>query len=214
MAIAFNSAQTATPVNPGTSLSWSHNCGGSNRLLIVVTNGGVGEGDKVTGATYGGVSMTLVTTVIEPGDSIYVKMWYMLNPPSGSNTIAVSLTSGYLAGWSSSYTGVKQVGALEASDTNTQLDNASITTSLTTISDRSWTILGTSTRVNPTAGTGSTKRSAGIFDSGTYISPPQLNSMTIGGGDGGTDWGTIITSFAPATAKSSPMFFSGGFALN
>jgi len=194
-----------------TSLTWSHTCSGDQLILFVGTQGGLGEGEKVTGVTYNGVSMTKVASVTEPGDNRVVQLWELIAPATGAHDVVVTLSSsGEIGAASSSYNGVRQIQQPDNSTTNTQLNNASITTSLTPVANNCWTILTPSIRVNPTAGAGSTKRNDQIFDSNGPITPPASYSMTVGGGDGGTDWGVVMASFAPAEPGGNPLFMSSG----
>lgn len=56
MAIAFDATTTSSLGSAVTSITFSHTCTGSNRILFVCTanNGGA----NVTGVTYNGVAMT------------------------------------------------------------------------------------------------------------------------------------------------------------
>lgn len=206
MAIAHDTT-TDGGATTGTSLSWSHTCTGDNLILFVATQGGVSEGEKVTGVTYDSVAMTKIASVTEPGDSRVVQLWYLIAPSTGSNSVVVTLgSSGEVNAASTSYTGARQSSQPDNSTTNTATNNAGITTSLTPTIDDCWTILATSIRVDPTAGSGSTKRNPQIFDSGSPINPAQSYSMTLGGGDGGTDWGVVMASFAPALGGGGMIF--------
>lgn len=82
MAITIDSVSKPSPG----SVSWSHTVGaGSDRLLVVVTSG-----DTVSnsGCTYGGEALTLLSqySAAVPDAAI----WYMIAPPSGTNTVVVS----------------------------------------------------------------------------------------------------------------------------
>ena len=79
--------------------SFAYDCGsGTNRVLRVwtstITNN---SGDGVTNVTYNGVGLTKVTGASQEvafggrfGD---LQLWYLINPASGSNTLAFSFSS-------------------------------------------------------------------------------------------------------------------------
>jgi len=126
MAVAFDavgpsSAGTANPsLTP--SLSWSHTCSGSNRLLVVGVAVGTTGSDAsfVTTATYNGVAMTSISKVHSDNQTNgYIQMFYLVNPDSGSNTVAITNNSNCdLAGGSVSFTGVDQSTPLDSPVTN------------------------------------------------------------------------------------------------
>ena len=108
-AVGPNSAGTSAT---GTSLSWSHTCTGSNRLLVVGVAVGTVTSDAslVTTVTYNGVSMTSASKVHSNGSSNgYIQMFYLIAPATGANTVAVTNNSSAdLAGGSVSFAGVNQ----------------------------------------------------------------------------------------------------------
>ena len=199
--IAYDSSANGSNVNPGTSLTWSHTCTGADRILFVFTRGGNSEGDKVTGATYAGVAMTALSqSVTTPGSAQQkVRGFYLLNPALGANNVVVSLTSGFLAGVSSSYTGVKQSGFPDSINTNTASSASSLTVSTTTVKNNSWTVLGAAGDYF-SAGAGSTLRisnsSLQVLDSNGPKTPAGATSMAVNYNI--SDLGGIIVSFAPS----------------
>src|SRR5450759_1005997 len=177
--IAFDVFTNGGNVNPGTSLTWSHTCSaGDKRFLIVFMRGGNGEGDKVTGVTYNGISMTkLASTVTVPTANQVISGYYLANPASGAHNVVISLSSGYLAAASMSYTGVKQSGLPDSINTATA-----------------------------SAGTGTTERGhIGGFadfigcDSNGALTPP--GSKSLQGTATSGDWGGIIISLPPFTVS-------------
>jgi hypothetical protein len=107
MAIAFDAVASATAalnVASGSSpQTWSHTCTGSDRILLVwlTANGGNKNNWSVT---YNGVSMTAVGV----GPTQQSRLFALLNPASGTNTVSVThdATTATLIGNSISYTGV------------------------------------------------------------------------------------------------------------
>ncbi len=79
-----------------TTTIWSHTvtASGSNRILVVTTSWRSGGG-IVTGVTYNGAAMTgLATTTTTGGANVYHnKVWYLLNPSTGTNTVSASITA-------------------------------------------------------------------------------------------------------------------------
>ena len=99
MAIAFDAA--ATGVQPfGTGLTYAHTCTGTDRALFVT----VAAGANVSGVTYGGVAMTILS-----GTGTGLVLAGLLNPASGTNNVIISLAGTETCNaTSASYTGVDQ----------------------------------------------------------------------------------------------------------
>lgn len=88
---------------PSLSASWSHTC--SNTDLLVVC---VAANTPVTAVTYGGTPLTKAGE--HDGADTYAALWYLLNPPDGTATVA-------LTGGSSWYS-----GSLSISDADTPIN--------------------------------------------------------------------------------------------
>jgi len=206
--IAFDVFTNGGNVNPGTSLTWSHTCSaGDKRFLIVFMRGGNGEGDKVTGVTYNGISMTkLASTVTVPTANQVISGYYLANPASGAHNVVISLSSGYLAAASMSYTGVKQSGLPDSINTGTA-NAVSLTLSTTTVANNCWTVAAIHRETaTVSAGTGTTERGhIGGFadfigcDSNGALTPP--GSKSLQGTATSGDWGGIIISLPPFTVS-------------
>jgi len=116
--IAFDFATgTVNTSGSATSVSWDHTVSGSNRALVVFVYNDDAT-DKVTGVTYNSVAMTRVGVQSNAsGQTVYG--YLLLNPATGTHTVAVSASSGsnQLGGISASYTGVKQSGQPDSSNT-------------------------------------------------------------------------------------------------
>lgn len=106
---AVSTDQTTSPI------TWNHTVGvGTNNYLCVgvALNADV-TAPTATAVTYGGVTMTKVTSVTEDGttDHMEVSVWFLKNPTGGTNQVSVTFTGGtspHGAGGSSSYFGVSQ----------------------------------------------------------------------------------------------------------
>lgn len=199
MAIALDTSATSF-INPGTSLTYSHTCTGSNLLLLVGVRGTSTNG-SITGVTYNGVAMTEITRVLETGGNIYIYLFGLLAPSTGANNIVVSSSSNSLiTAVSASFTGVKQSGLPDASTTNTGA--SPLTTSLTSIADNCWGILlAQDNNGLVTAGTGSTSIVQDNFNalelfrySSNPITPAGNFSMEV---TSSNTYATIIVSISP-----------------
>lgn len=67
--------------------SFSHTAGASAKLIVavVICRSSV---DDPTGVTYGGQALT--QAVDSPGNSKRLQLWYLVDPPTGANTLAIS----------------------------------------------------------------------------------------------------------------------------
>jgi len=205
MAIAYDEKVERQGVTPGTSLSFSHTCGGSNRLLLVgVTIHNATA--KTVAVTYGGVSMTKIGQACTD-DGEYSYLFYLLDPASGANTVAVSWGGGseYVYCASVSYTGVKQTGQPDANTTGVQ-NTTNFSLSVTTIADNCWTmalmtcwdkdiVAGAGTTLRAVNDNNATRTYSAIFDSNAAKTPAGTSTLTasLAGGH----WAGIIASFAP-----------------
>ena len=166
--ISFDDAPSSNSALNVSTLSWSHTIGGgSNRKLIVgvaVEEDVLGD-EPVTGITYNGVPLTFAQAVTAgPGFLTRAEVWYMDEanlPASGTYTIQVSTTGAVreLIAGAITIAGA-QSGAPEATATNTNFDNATITTAITTLTNGAWLIdvASSGDAGSFTSGAGQTKR--------------------------------------------------------
>jgi hypothetical protein len=134
-------------------------------------------------------------------------LYYLVNPPSGSNSIVVTAGSPhYLISQAASWFNVAQTAQPDAFTTNTgAATSTSITTSLTTVAAGSLVVQGIWSYGHLAGGAGATPiltdtafDGAGIFVStGSPVSPPGNVAMTTIS-DGAASTGVIMASFAPA----------------
>lgn len=217
MPIAFDAA-TDGGNNGGasTSLTFSHACSGSDRLLIVIVAGdSFGGADDVTGVTYGGVPMELVGKRAPAASNRWNYLYLLENPASGANNVVVSASSThYLLAGAASYTGAAQTGQPDASTTNDGGGSVtSLTTSVTVVAADSWLVCGENAYTGnnpPAAGTGTTRRTFdapfggwGLFDSNGAVAagsrslqttrPESVNTIT-----------HVMASIAPAGGGGGP----------
>jgi len=100
-------ANSTVPANPialdstsmmrasDSSMSWTHVCGGSRRLLAVASistsfSPATPTATTVTSMTYGGQPLQQAGTVFQQNGTVRIELWYLVNPPTGANTISVT----------------------------------------------------------------------------------------------------------------------------
>ena len=208
MVIAFDAESSSSTYVVDTTLSWSHTCTGTKRILIVATRGTMGVADVITGVTYNSVAMTKLGSSYQGSSDRWIALWYLLNPSTGTNTITVSASLGdVIMGSSSSYTGVGKIGT--TTGTATDGSATSLTTSFTTTRPNSWLVAAVGNSAGQaTAGTGTAVRGsigAGICvaDSNAKINIPSSSSLVTNLGSS-TTWVGIATELI--VAQSSSMF--------
>jgi len=157
MAILFDASSGG--VASSTSLTYSHTCTGSNRILFVGILTG-GTNDIVTGVTYGGVSMSQVNKQVATNGYMY--SYILIAPATGANNVVVSVSPTQdIWSASASYTGATQSSqphqqgtAVQASGTS--FASQSLTPTLTNTWHISW--FRSSANLIIAAGSGTTKR--------------------------------------------------------
>lgn len=88
MAVAFDAASGAA------ATSVNHTASGTNRLAMVKV-GWFDAGVTVSGVTYGGNAMTAGPTETHPDQSnVKSAVFYLINPPTGSQSVAVTYSGG------------------------------------------------------------------------------------------------------------------------
>src|SRR3990172_1878325 len=153
--LVFDAASTSKA--SGTSLSWSHTTGSTAERALVVA---VAANNDATGTfgdvTYAGTPLTFLGWGTSSGFS--VRIWYLLNPPSGANTISISTTvSMAMVGGATSWSGVNQDTPFGTMTGDTQITS---TTSITVTSATGEFVLDFLVANNETAtvGAGQTQR--------------------------------------------------------
>lgn len=116
-AILIDSSSSAnTGSVKSSSLTWIHTVSGSDRILIVGVS--INGNTTVSTITYRGQNLTRLATVNQ-GIQARASLWYLLNPPTGSGSIIVTMSASasFVAG-ATSYTGVNQSNPLGTPATN------------------------------------------------------------------------------------------------
>lgn len=212
MSIAFDATATGAQTT-NASITWSHTCTGSNRILVVLYS--YATGSTTTTATYGGVAMTELLRM--RSDSIHV--FLLMNPASGTNTVSVNESGSGVAkkGISSSYTGTKQTSQPDSQGT---LASANPTTSLsatTTTVDDNDLVLGFGWAGSTiTAGASTTLRvkdtipnrsdEYGILELTALKTPAGVATITVTPG-ANVETQLLAISIAPAVADHKPDMF-------
>jgi hypothetical protein len=141
--ITFDANTSASSGTAGTTLSWSHTVGsGNNRMLIVesATEDTDWSDATIKSVTYGSTNnLMAVKGSSKRQGSIDTDLWYLPNPPVGTNTITInyfgSVTS--RAGGAISLRNVKQQPAEDA-NTHSSSSANTITTNITTRTNGDW----------------------------------------------------------------------------
>ena len=205
MSIAFDASSNGI-INPGTVLTVSHTCTGSNRGLFAAIVGHTT--DSITSVTYAGAAMTQVNKAQTPGGR-FCYLYYLGAPAAGANNIVITLPVSVLIECNAaSYTGVSQSGQPEASNTNTGSSVTSLSTAVTTTTDNAWVVQAVAQNTSGlTAGASTTQRSANnigaLQDSNAAVTP--VGSRTLIANGGGTrNMAAVIAAFAPTAADTTP----------
>lgn len=199
MAIAFDSNTRST------ATSFSHTCTGSDRLLrLVVSTAGSAAGLT---ATYNGVSMTQAVSVDVPVAGDGHAEFYLINPASGSNTVAITGATSPDSN-AISYTGVTAVsGATSSTGTIPFSQNFTVGVA------NSWVLSSSRRRPGPVASTPSTgvtndrtnsNAAVGIGDSGPEAISTVSHTWSGGSSDGSIAGFVIepVTAAGPANVKT------------
>jgi len=203
---ASSSGYKAGGVGTGTTLTVSHTCTGSNRILFVAVD--TEYGASVSSVTYAGSACTYITRRTSSGGNVRMELWYIVAPTVGANNIVITISDEtyHIGGGGVSYTGAKQLSQPDASNTGGNSGTQTFDLSVTTTADNCWLVGNFRADVSTnlwTAGTGTYIRTAiyvdktKIVDSNGLITPAGTGTLE------GTDadvlvWYGVMASFAPA----------------
>lgn len=210
MAIALDASSSA--VGTGSTTTLSHTTSGTNRLLFVSVYEAT-NAVNCTGVTYNGVAMTKITQLILTDRA--ASFWYLVAPATGANTVAITGVGAYtIVLMAESFTGAKQTGVPDSSNTGSTASATTFSVSTTTVADNCWLVghLFNSTTNGMTAGTGTTFRqqpaggSLAIGDSNGAKTPAGSYSLALNA-DVSANCGIIIASFAPVVTNNSFLAF-------
>ncbi len=128
--VAFDAVFPSTPA-VGQAQNWMHTtdpmASGENRLLVVVVHGNH-QARSVLSVAYGVTQLTRLDRVAGMmGTFAWVEMWYLTDPPTGQQTITVTLDAPDTATWTAtsiSFTNVNQTTPLGTAVTAISTDAA------------------------------------------------------------------------------------------
>lgn len=229
LAVDTNSSKSISPgAVAGGTMTWSHTCNGSNRLLVVgVAVRSDGATPTNSGVTYNAVAMTAVpSAVVSDADEI-VKMWYLINPASGANNIVVTFgdngaNSCYPVGGGVSFTGADQTTGIH---NGANSSNAGSTTPSLTVTSTGGEIVIDAVEYRSGSGVtltvdGSQTQQVNWWSNATAADPPTDTrretlgmSTEAGAASVAMDW-TISTSQEWKQAGLSVIAAAGGAAAN
>lgn len=222
MAVAFDNATLGSTFEDVTSNSFSHEVSGSDRLLVVAVHHKQND-EPISGITYNGTALTFIAKRPLAGEADddgqpQVDMWYLVNPDTGTNTVAITWNSGAGAegrAGAVSYTGVEQtdpfIDTVEtASDTTTVSDTINVTAEnalvvSAVVIDDSVTLspdTGQNERYEEVAigGAGGQKMAfSDLLDSGTTGNETMLWTA-----DGEENWAIVVAAFKQAEGGGDP----------
>jgi len=186
MAIAFDSASSGQSTT--SSVTVAHTISGSNRVLIVAGEDNGGSNWSVT-YPVGGVPTTM-TQVNTSDTASGLKLFYLLNPDTGTNNIVATKSSGtFIVITAASYTGVSQTGFPDNSVKNTYPSSGAATEpiTLTPTVANCWVVGAAFVNSNATttAGAGTTIRATnnnasggvGLGDNNAAINPAASTTL-------------------------------------
>ncbi len=204
--IAFDNATGSNNAS-----SYTHVTSGANRILFVANRAGAGA------PTYNGVALTLIQALTLTGATGSVvtplQLWGLVNPALGSNTVVNGSSDS--SSCALSINNAKQSLSFDATVTNESAAGAtSLTTSVTTLTDRSMVICAESGYffgAPPLSGTNLTFRAfasalgiPGIFSSPVITPAGATNFQTQLSGNAGDKIAHILVAVAP-TGGAAPI---------
>lgn len=196
------------------SLSWSHVNAG-NALIAAVAVGSNPDTGLTLAATYGGVAMA-AGAVVHAGLATtgYLQVFTLLNPPAGTNTVAVTMSGGTPStGMSGGSISCTLAGGFRAqySATGVSVTTATVTSSGSTsgslicafVADGSGTTSATSPSTSRFLGNNNTLTAAGNIAGAT--SPGTGSNVTTAWTISSDDCALIAVEILPAAAAAIPL---------
>jgi hypothetical protein len=204
MAIAFGD-KTQGPAGSSPH-SYSHTVSGSNAILYVHIFLG-GGAQTISAMTYNSVAMTLVDSQIS-GTGGTAFLYRLVNPTTGSNTVAITFSASFGTSVATFYTGAKQSGGVFVTGKNQGATTSVVT--LTPNSANNWIAFAVGADVSaPTATNSAFLRQVGsnvaitAFDTNGGVT----GSTTVGATSDSRLYG-VAESFEPAVVSVKSGFFN------
>jgi hypothetical protein len=189
--------------------TFSHTTSGIDRALWVTVSR---QGGTLSGVTFNGVAMTMLTEVLESGSGRHISLWYLAAPATGANNVVISISGHtFVQAIAVSYTGAKQTGIPDASASNTGTGTTQ-TGTVTTVAAGCWMVFVVILNgAAAAAGSGCVMRTAGTgltsyyFDSNGSVGAPGSHAVSTTSSSVG--YGYIVASFAPVPDDPSSGMF-------
>jgi len=205
--------------NTGATTTWAHtiSASASDLILLVFVMSGNG-GQTVSGVTYAGAAMVLLTSqgfTNAANETVY--LFYKLSPTTGTNNVVVTGSgTGFYDGVSISYSNVWQFSPFGIPTSNAGITGTSPTTTLlqTGLSQLIIDCAGTNVSLTPTSGQTVEKADAGVWDISLADKAGTGASMTFSWSMGaGSVWAEITVALngtPPTGFNASLISFSSG----
>lgn len=203
----------------------NYTCSAINGILVVSSNilqGPTASGyPGMTGITYNGIALTRLTNRVYVGISPQwiEEFWYLLNPPSGTHTLAFSGDIARGLWVAASYNNVLQTSFPDSSNSNGSASNVtSLALSDTVIADNCWLIAtgGASGDQSPfwSTVTGGVQRNGIVNPGDSYCFIDDSNGPVSAGSQSltftnigiGSPVGGIIAAIAPGPVSGNGLF--------
>lgn len=176
----------------------------TNGLLLLGVEGDITV-DRITGATYNGIALTLLAKGKDLADR-WNYLFALPNPPAGTFNLVINASASTVIGRVIAlYEGVRQTGLPDAAAYNSRTGTGTLTGTVTTTADNCWLVCyGKSSSGNPSAGANTTQRESfngfGLFDSNGPKTPAGSHSLNL---SVNTDGGICVAAIAPAVTGTS-----------
>lgn len=208
--VIFDAASNSGYKTASASYSWTHTCTGTNLGLFVGVSMLSVLGSSVSGITYAGINLIMIGAVASVSGAVRSEIWFLPNPATGANSIAVTLTASLDSiGNAASFTGVHQAYPIEAfaSATTTNVGAADATVNVTTVSDNDIVIDNVATDdTSITVGAGQTSRNniTGTLGSGAMSTegrqtPAGAVTMSWTNVGAAATWSTVAVGIVPVS---------------
>ncbi|MDP2632263.1 MAG: hypothetical protein Q8P25_00880 [Candidatus Curtissbacteria bacterium] len=211
--IAFDNASSSNAITNSLSFNHTVTTNGANRILTVGVAAELSGGATITGVTYSSTSLSLVQGV-SFGNSRRVELWRLVNPPTGTNSVVVSLSAskGVTAG-AMSFTGVNQLTPFGTVATNTSTSNA-VTVDVTSAKgEMVIDAVGVESVAVSSVGAGQTQRynvQQGVEATGAGSTEEGAGTVTMSWGLAATaNWGTIGVPLKPVGGAFYAFYTNG-----
>jgi hypothetical protein len=211
MAIALDSTANLG-ANGGNSYTASFTNTAGNLVIVAIDGQQTASGDTFSSCTYGGDAMTQVSGSPIAKAGRYFYLLYLLAPKTGANNVVATFSStDQIALLAASYSGVKQTGQPDATNTSQASSVTHNSVSVITVANNCWVVAASRAVVTPTADSGTTLRQSAanameLFDSGGAVTP--AGSKTLGLTFTSADNAMIAASFSPAPDTNNGSFFT------